>query len=221
MGCGTGRILIPAARNGARVHGLDLSQGMLDRLRQQLDQQGTQIRRRVTLTQGDMRTVRLAEQFALIMAPFRVVQHLTTRRDQKAWLRNVARHLTADGLLAFDVFQPDFRLMLKSGQAVPEIDYTDPSNGVRTVRSMQMTPHFECQLLDIRFQWERFDSEGLKMDQSEGNFTFRWFTKSELESLMELEGFEVVNFWGSFDRQAFGEGSAHQVVEARFQKGAV
>ena len=46
LGCGTGRILLPLARDGVQVIGVDLSLPMLDRARQRL--------RRARLTSGSL-----------------------------------------------------------------------------------------------------------------------------------------------------------------------
>jgi len=42
----------------------------------------------------------------------------------------------------------------------------------------------------------------------------RWFTRAELENLLELEGFRITGYWGSFQREPFGEGSTDQIIRA-------
>ena len=216
MGCGTGRILIPSARAGANIHGIDLSNDMLDQLKESLKREPEALQRRVSLSQGDMRTFRLNRRFALVTAPFRSVQHLLGREDQRRWLRSVSRHLKADGLLAFDVFQPDFELMLRAAkERSVEADYVHPDSGLRVVRTSRTVPQPEFQLIEVRARWEIFDSTGALRSQQESSAMMRWFVKSELESLLELEGFEIVHYWGDFDRSPFGRGSPQQIVEAR------
>ena len=50
--------------------------------------------------------------------------------------------------------------------------------------------------------------------ESRGEFWFRWYTRGELENLLELEGFHITDYWGSFGREPFGQGSEQQVVRA-------
>ncbi len=78
VGCGTGRILLPIARAGCAITGIDGSKQMLERCRVNLAAEPAAVQSRIKLAQHDMRDFSLAEQFALIIAPFRVVQHLTT-----------------------------------------------------------------------------------------------------------------------------------------------
>src|SRR5882762_9756412 len=93
LGCGTGRILVPIARAGRNVVGLDASSQMLARCREKLASEPQQVRARVVLHEGDARDFDLDAQYALVIAPFRIVQHLTTIDDQLRFLAAVLRHL--------------------------------------------------------------------------------------------------------------------------------
>ena len=215
MGCGTGRVLIPIARVGVEVHGIDLSEKMLNRLRGKLEGQPQEVRNRVKLTEGDIGSTLVGRSYRLIIAPFRVVQHLLSRARQRAWLRNVARQLAPGGRLAFDVFQPDFNFLVAPGGPTAEVDRVDLKTGRRIRRFVETFPRSEMQTIDLRFRWLEEDSEGREIHQEQTEFTIRWFTRAELENLLELEGFEIVHYWGSFQKQPFGEGSKEQIVEAR------
>ncbi|MGH9531609.1 MAG: class I SAM-dependent methyltransferase [Terriglobales bacterium] len=212
MGCGTGRVLLPTARAGVCIHGLDASADMLAVLRRSLASEPPEVAQRVSLTQGDMRTTSVEGRFALVTAPFRVVQHLLEREDQRAWLRNVRCHLGPGGALCFDVFQPDFLLMTKSGQPTVELERKDPVGGRLIRRVAQTTPHFEAQRLDVRIQWLTQNEGGTELLLDTVDFTMRWFTQAEIENLLELEGFRVTDYWGSFQREPFGKGSRQQIV---------
>ena len=65
VGCGTGRILLPIARSGRTVEGLDASPEMLDRCRTKLREEPDGVQRRVTLHQGDARSFDIGRQFEL------------------------------------------------------------------------------------------------------------------------------------------------------------
>jgi len=111
IACGTGRILLPIARAGIEIHGVDKSSSMLQVLREQLEREPAEIRNRVTISKGDMRTFLLSREFPLVAIPFRPMQHMHTLLDQVAALENAAVHLAPGGILAFDVFYPNYDLM--------------------------------------------------------------------------------------------------------------
>ena len=71
IGCGTGRVLIPTARAGSEIVGLDLSPSMLAVCRSNLAQEPAETQARVRLVEGDMRDFDLDQQFALATLPFR------------------------------------------------------------------------------------------------------------------------------------------------------
>ena len=212
MGCGTGRILIPIAREGIAVHGIDMSDDMLRQLRMSLSHEPQAVQDAVRITRGDIRSARVTGEFALVMAPFRVAQHLLTREDQKAWLRNVRHHLRAGGELVFDVFNPDFSRMTGTRSHV-DVERQIPGGRVLR-RYAEFEAHFEVQVLEIELTWA-IEDQGGRVYERKARFRMRWYTRPELENLLELEGFEVLDFWGSFKREAFGVGSSEQVVRAK------
>jgi SAM-dependent methyltransferase len=212
MGCGTGRVLLPVARAGVRIHGVDLSTDMLARLESKLAAEPPEVRERVSLHQGDICTVDADGRFALVTAPFRVVQCLLTREDQRTWLQNVRRHLAPGGALVFDVFQPKFEYLVEPRGPYTEIDRTDPATGRRVRRIVHTVPHNEWQTVEIDFRW--VIEEGGVTTEKMGTLQLRWFTRAELENLLELEGFEITDYWGTFQREPFGEGSPEQIVRA-------
>src|SRR5436309_1616802 len=63
VGCGTGRILIPTARAGLDIVGLDLSLRMLDVCRQRLRDEPEPVQSRAQLVQADMRGFDLGRRF--------------------------------------------------------------------------------------------------------------------------------------------------------------
>src|SRR3712207_2727600 len=70
LGCGTGRVLIPVASAGVEVTGLDSSAPMIARARRKVAALPDDVRARITLGEGDMRSFSLERRFALIYVPF-------------------------------------------------------------------------------------------------------------------------------------------------------
>src|SRR4051812_37909045 len=79
LGCGTGRLTVPVARTGARIVGIDRSAAMLARARQRL----RRARLGALLLRGDIRQLpfRRRTRFDLVMAPYGMLQSLTTDPD--------------------------------------------------------------------------------------------------------------------------------------------
>ena len=92
LGCGTGRLLAPLARQGYRLTGVDASRAMLDRARQKLA--AGDLAERVTLVEQDLRHLELDERFQFAFAAVNTFLHLATRADQEEVLARIHRHLT-------------------------------------------------------------------------------------------------------------------------------
>ena len=89
---GTGRIALPVAEAGVRVDGIELSQDMVDRMREKPG--GDQ----VEVTMGDMSQVTTGRTYGLVYLVFNTIGNLLTQDDQVRCFENAARHLTEDGV---------------------------------------------------------------------------------------------------------------------------
>ena len=100
LGAGTGRLAIPLARAGVRLVGIDRSDAMLARARRRARRAGL----RLPLLRGDIRALPFARRaFAMVMAPYGMLQSLTRERDLQATLASAARVLAPGGLLGIDL----------------------------------------------------------------------------------------------------------------------
>lgn len=210
LGCGTGRILLPIARAGWSVVGVDSSREMLERCRAKLATEAAAVQSRVTLQQLDIHDFNLAAGFALIIAPFRVVQHLTTVDDQLRFLAAVGRHLAPGGRFAFDVFNPRFDLMTRADgvevEDTPEQRLPDGrtfSRGWRIARVRWVDQVNEAELI--------YYVDGKRYVQA---FHMRWYLPAELRHLLVRAGFRVREMYGDFARGPLVDGAPEQVVIA-------
>jgi ubiquinone/menaquinone biosynthesis C-methylase UbiE len=82
LACGTGRVLLPLARAGFEVTGLDVCQSMLDKLQAKLDREPREVQARVALKCADMREYRFSHKFNMVFCAFNSFLHLMTTDDQ-------------------------------------------------------------------------------------------------------------------------------------------
>ena len=103
LGCGTGRITLPVAKSGTEVVAIDRSEPMLSRARRRLRR--ARLADRVRLVRGDIRALpfRRRTAFGCVMAPYGILQSLTSERDQQDALASVARVLARGGLFGLDL----------------------------------------------------------------------------------------------------------------------
>jgi SAM-dependent methyltransferase len=206
IGCGTGRVLVPCARAGASITGLDRSPDMLAVCRQHLDEERPEVGARVSLTLGDMRAFDLGRTFALVTMPFRPFQHLLTVDDQLACLAAVRRHLDTEGRLIVDLFNPslDGLANREPGEEFgDEPEFTTP-DGRRVLRRMKITAHDRfAQILDTELIYNVTHLDG-RNERLVHPFRMRYLFRFEMEHLLVRAGFEVEHLYAGYDKARFG-----------------
>src|SRR5690606_3985817 len=88
FGCGTGRVAIPLAEAGLRVTGVDISPAMLALARKRAGR-----RANLKWQRGDMLSINLKQQYALVTVPLGGVQHLASIEEVAAAIGTMGRHL--------------------------------------------------------------------------------------------------------------------------------
>lgn len=212
LGCGSGRVLVPVARAGVPVTGLDASPDMLRVCRSRLRQEGLA----AELICGDMRRFALHQNFALVTIPFRPFQHLLEVEDQMACLSSIREHLAPGGALVFDVFNPDLK-MLNSEDTAPVQEFSfELPDGRQVTRSIRRLRHDRArQIQHLEVVHDVRHSDGSTRQTTEA-LPMRYFFRYELEHLLSRCGFSVEHLYGDFDRRPVGEdGSAELIFVAR------
>jgi SAM-dependent methyltransferase len=216
LGCGTGRVLIPTALAGCEITGLDLSSYMLQKCREKIAGLPANIAEKIRLVQGDMTNFNTGEKYALATIPFRPLQHLITVAEQKACLNCVHAHLVDKGKLVFDVFHthlprlinPKFMMEM---EVDPPMDLPDGRVIKRTSRTAAF--HHAEQYNDIELIYYVKHPDG-KKERLVHAFPMRYFFRYEIEHLLSLCGFKVIEFYGDFDKSAFYEHSPEMIFVA-------
>ena len=202
MGCGTGRVLLPIARMGIEIHGLDNAPTMLGILRERIQNEPEQVRSQIALHQGDMRQFRGQKKYALVTIPFRPMQHMYTLEDQVTALKTGAFHLDNDGILALDVFFPKFQLMdVGIGEEMLELEWPARSHPGRIVRRYFKKDAVDKihQVFSATFIFRTYHNETLVSEETE-RIKLSYYAYPQLKALFRLAGLEAVEEYGSFSK---------------------
>lgn len=206
LGCGTGRLLIPTARAGNQIVGLDYSTQMLDICRQRLSAESDAVRAKAELVQGDMRHFDLGRCFTLATIPFRAFQHLIELNEQLACLTSVRRHLEAGGRLILDLFNPSLDSLVNDrvGEIVREESPFDMPDGRRVIRRHRFTADDRTrQVRDVELIYDVTHSDG-RQERLLHSFPFRYIFRFEAEHLLARAGFEVEHLYADHEKTPFG-----------------
>jgi SAM-dependent methyltransferase len=104
LGCGTANHALLLAKKGYQVHGVDMSEEMLQKAADRLAQAPPTIASQIQLTQGDIRQVRVNQTFDVVLSLFHVISYQTTNEDLLAAFNTIKQHLKPGGIALFDVW---------------------------------------------------------------------------------------------------------------------
>lgn len=208
IGCGTGRTLIPIARAGAAITGLDLSGDMLDHCRSLLDAETQQVRDRIILVQKNMTDFHLGKKYGLITTPFRPFQHLASVEEQLSALACIREHLQPDGKFVLDIFDPDLEILTDYERAEefgeePPFRMEDGSYVTVSYRNPSVDP--VNQIVHCEMIFNILDPSGNHLRRVQKfimRYTFRW----EAEHLLHRAGFKVLSVLGGYEGEPVGTG---------------
>ena len=100
FGIGTGRIAVPLAFRGVPVHGIDISNAMMEKIKAK--PAGDKIK----VTTGDFSHTQVDGSFGVVYLVFNTIMNLTSQAEQVACFQNAADHLDAGGYFVIEVMLP-------------------------------------------------------------------------------------------------------------------
>jgi SAM-dependent methyltransferase len=185
LGIGTGRIALPLAQRGIRVHGIDLSEAMVAKLG---EKPGAE---QIDVTIGDFATTTVDGTFSVAYLVFNTINNLTTQDEQVACFQNVAAHLESGGCFVIEVG-------VLSREPLRVFDVSDTHVGIDEFDAdtqRLVSHHFT--LVDGR--WERL------------SIPFRSVSPAELDLMARLAGMTLRERWSGWKREPFTSKSTKHV----------
>ena len=215
LGVGTGRVAMSLSKAGVEVTGIDPALPMVQHAKERMRVLSRERQDKITLLQGDMRSIRLNRLFPLVISPFNVWMHLYTREDVEAACETVKAHMTPDGLFAFDVLNPwPADLARDPGDVFKGRRFKHPSNQ----RFHDYAEAFRYDSVSqIHHIYMFAQPEGSPEDAWTMEVPHRQFFPEELKSLLHYNGLKVVKRYGDFDKSPFTGQSDSQVMVCKLR----
>jgi SAM-dependent methyltransferase len=183
FGIGTGRIALPLAERGVRVHGIDSSEAMVARLRSKPGAES------IGVTIGDFATTRADGQFSLVYLVFNTIFNLVTQDAQVACFQNAAAHLEGGG-----------RFVIETG--VPGLQSLPPGQTIIPFRADPEGMSFDVyDVVTQRFSSQHYVFTDVGIQTFPVEFRYAW--PAELDLMARLAGMSLLHRWAGWRRDAF------------------
>jgi SAM-dependent methyltransferase len=211
LACGSGRLLGPLAQAGFEVTGVDSSSAMLDRARARLARVGL----RATLVQQRLEDLQLDGLFRTIIVGLDSFGLLISRTAQLHALRAARTHATHDARLVLDLANGNLRGgPSEREELLHDLTEPDPETGRPITKFVLRRPRPDRQLDELVFFYDEQDERGY-LRRTSVTLRLRWFTRFELELLLERGGWQVDELYGSYDLDPFGPESDRLIAISR------
>jgi SAM-dependent methyltransferase len=200
LGCGTGRVLMPLARDGAELTGLDQSERMLARARRRVRRLARAAR--PGLVRGDMRGLPFTNRsFSLVLAPYGVLQSLTSDADLDAALGEAARVLKKRGTFGIDLVPdlPAWRAYRKAVRLRGRLG----AAGVTLVESVRQDRRRGLTIFDEEF----IIRAGGRARRHQFSLTFRTLPMEKMLARVARAGFAIDAVQGDYRGAAWHAGA--------------
>lgn len=207
LACGTGQLTMPIAAAGYPTVGLDLSGPMLAAAKERATGAGAS----VEYVLADMRNFDLGRRFGLIFIARNSLLHLHSTEDLLAAFAAVLRHLAPGGIFAFDIFNPNVRLLARpAGQRFPVFEKETESFGRVSV---EQTNEYDAATQVGRSRWH-ISAPG-KPDEWALSLDLRNIFPQELPLLLAAGGLQMQSRMGNLKQTPFSSASQLQVCICR------
>ncbi len=203
IACGTGNIALPLVESGHTVYAFDISDAMVNRFRTKVEKLDPSLRSRVNVSVQNMISFSYQRNFSLVMIPASGFMHLTTPADQRKALLNINKHLNKGGVLTLNTFDPNVNLIADGSKGAntfrkrTEFE-TGDARRIEIYEAMSYDP--ENQKMEGVWQFVEYDRQHKKTKETDVPLKMRYTFRQEMKYLLELTGFEVLELYGSYNK---------------------
>ncbi|MGG0238446.1 class I SAM-dependent DNA methyltransferase [Bacillus rhizoplanae] len=208
IACGTGRITLPLVQAGFHVWGIDLSENMLNLLKEKLHTTSSEFQNKIHLQQANMTNFNMNKNYDLILIPGIAYQALLNKEDQIECLKTVYKHLKANGEFIFNVFRPFKKL--DETWIQPETlqwEKIDPQTGSTIQKShIAKAIDVENQIIYPEYIFRITHVDGTKEELRE-QLSLKYYYYEQITDAIQSAGFTITEQYGNYDGCSIEEGS--------------
>ena len=190
LGSGTGRHAECLAGQGYTIHGIDISADMLQRAEARRETLDEPLQSRLTFSHGDVRHVRLSQQFDAAISLFHVISYQTSHDDLAKAFTTARQHLKPGGLFLFDFWYGP--AVLSGGLAVRIKRLEDEYIQLLRIAEPQLHPNDN--IVDVNYTVFMTDKETQFIREIQETHRMRYLFQPELEQYLRRAGFSIAHF---------------------------
>lgn len=209
LGCGAGRVLLPLADAGHRIHGVDNNPHMLERLASRVQ---PETEARVTTELSDLSDLQPTRHYQLIIAPCNTLAAFDDQTLGRLCQR-LSSALMPGGALAFEAPPADGGNLALSRDEVLDTFY-EPQHDVHVQLSASESLDPDRRVASVTWNYDEMKHDG-SVERHQQRMTYHLRTPATHTEILHAGGFGHVHFRGDYEGGPYTDGSALLLVVAR------
>ncbi len=210
LGCGSGYLTIPLAKQGLKVTGLDISPSMLDIAVTKSQAAGVKI----GWIEENFIDFNLKQQFDMIIMSGCTLQYIENIDQIEQCLERVKKHLKPKGVFVFDIYNPSLPLLCRDPEERYYVtSYIDAFNREVTVEENNIYDTV-TQINHITWYYSVDDTPDYKVDV----LKMRQFFPQEIRHILKKNGWTIDHCFGDFNGNRFSSDSPRQIFMVKTGK---
>ena len=187
LGCGTGKHALLLAEKGYSVHGIDISEEMVQAA-QTLQKKHTSYAHKLSFSTSDLRTLNLEKKYDVVASLFHVISYQTTNDDLNKAFQTASKHLNPGGLFVFDFWYGPAVLTQQPHVRIKRME--DNNIHVTRIAEPQHTPNDNK--VSVNFSVYVTDKKTNNIHNLQETHHMRYLFKPELEHLFSRHEFDML-----------------------------
>lgn len=200
--CGTGRIITEILDRSHQSTGIDNSESMLSVARNKSPY--------INWINADVRNFNLNRKFPLIIFPYNAFCHFLKSSDVTNCLSCIKDHLTTDGTLIIDIFNPSSQYLMEllSNRTRHLSTFRDHHKQQQVTMKMNRVYSESKQVINAKLIFEFSDSQSNSIEE----FQYKVYFPQEIDNLVKQNSFSIQDKFGDFKWSPFNADSSRQIL---------
>lgn len=197
LGCGTGKHAALFCEQGYMVHGVDLSEAMLEIAEQRrLGRES-----KLSFSQSNIQNLALNQKFDVVISLFHVMSYQNSNPELMNAFQVAKEHLVNGGIFVFDFWYAPAVLTDLPTTRIKRLE----NESIRVTRLAEPVIHPQENIVDVNYDVFIQDKKTLEVVEKKELHKMRYLFDTELELICEQIGFEIVDRfkWMSKEKPSF------------------
>ena len=211
IACGTGRVTIPLAKNGYKLVGVDINEGMLAHAKKKAANPNLHIR----WIEQDCTQLDLCIKSNLVYSVGNSFQHFLTNESQDGLLTSINKSLEVEGLFIFNTRFPSVEELLQPSTEEYWKSYTD-NETLNTVDLFTISEYDSLKQIQHYTTIRKYkNNAGEIIKEKRTDISLRYVFPQEMERLLFAFGFEILHLYSDWNETPITNDSYEMIYVCR------